>query len=83
MLYLVHAHIGYMLIDNYASEDNKYLMCFLVFSFVMLLSSVIHIVVERKISGLWKAFFKYLVLKPVEYFESRVKKGVTPISAGA
>lgn len=71
-LYLVHAHIGYMLIDTYASDEGKYLTYLLVFLFVVLLSSFIHVVVERNMKTFWQVFFKILIFEPVKYVESRV-----------
>lgn len=71
-LYLVHAHIGYMLIDKFATEQNKLLVYFLVIGFVMLLAWLIHQLVEKRMSNLWKAFFSYTIELPVNTFHRLV-----------
>lgn len=71
-LYLVHAHIGYMLIDKFATEQNKLLVYFLVIGFVMLLAWLIHQLAEKRMSNLWKAFFSYTIELPVNTFHRLV-----------
>ncbi len=46
-LYLLHAHIGYMLLDRFATEENKWLVYSLVLAFVMALAYGLHRVVEK------------------------------------
>ncbi|WP_296296307.1 acyltransferase family protein [Rheinheimera sp.] len=56
-LYLIHAHLGYMLISIFATEENKLIVYFLVFSFVILLSYSIHYLVEEKLKRFWQQGF--------------------------
>lgn len=46
-LYLLHAHIGYILLDRFATEENKWVMYTLVFAFVVALAYALHRVVEK------------------------------------
>lgn len=46
-VYLLHAHIGYMLLDTYATESNKWLAYAAVASFVLVLAYVLHVLVEK------------------------------------
>ncbi|WP_313752160.1 acyltransferase family protein [Mixta calida] len=71
-LYLVHAHIGYMLIDKFASEENKIGVYALVIGFVMLLAWLIHQLVEKRMAETWKAFFRYTIELPVATFHRLV-----------
>lgn len=45
-LYLLHAHIGYILLDRFATEENKWVMYTLVFAFVVALAYGLHRGVE-------------------------------------
>ncbi|MGP9536876.1 acyltransferase family protein [Brachybacterium sp. AOP43-C2-M15] len=46
-LYLLHAHIGYMLLDRFATESTKWLAYALVTGFVLALAYLLHVTVER------------------------------------
>ena len=56
-LYLVHAHIGYMLINHFATEQNKLLVYTLCVILVILLAYLIHIFAERKPAAFWHRTF--------------------------
>ena len=45
-LYLIHAHIGYMLIGRFATESNKVVVTAVVFIFVLVLAYGLHLAVE-------------------------------------
>lgn len=46
-IYLLHAHIGYMLLDTFATESSKWLAYVAVAGFVITLAYVLHIMVEK------------------------------------
>ena len=56
-LYLVHAHIGYMLLSHFANEQNKLLIYALSLLAVLTLAFLIHVFVERKPAAFWHSLF--------------------------
>ena len=56
-LYLVHAHIGYMLLSRFATDDNKALVYPLVVTLVLGIALAIHLFVERAWARRWRALF--------------------------
>ncbi|MGP9845910.1 acyltransferase family protein [Brachybacterium sp. 107] len=46
-LYLLHAHIGYLLLDRFATEENKWFVYPLILTFVVALAYALHQVVEK------------------------------------
>ncbi|ATG54787.1 acyltransferase [Brachybacterium ginsengisoli] len=46
-IYLLHAHIGYMLLDTFATESNKWVAYAAVVGFVLILAYALHRLVER------------------------------------
>ncbi|MBS6057889.1 MAG: hypothetical protein E6199_19140 [Mixta calida] len=61
-----------MLIDKFASEENKIGVYALVIGFVMLLAWLIHQLVEKRMAETWKAFFRYTIELPVATFHRLV-----------
>lgn len=57
-LYLIHAHLGYMILSLFATEQNKWLLYFVVLSLMLLLSYVIHTLLEEKLKRYWYSFFE-------------------------
>ena len=47
-IYLIHAHIGYILINNYATDNNKLLVYPIVIIFVGFIAYLINILIEKK-----------------------------------
>lgn len=60
-LYLLHAHLGYMLLSRYANAQNRWTAYAIVFMFVLLLASLINYLVERKMADYWYRFFGAVV----------------------
>lgn len=56
-LYLVHAHIGYMLLNHFATEQNKLLVYTLCVTLVLVLAYLIHVFAERKPATFWHHTF--------------------------
>lgn len=46
-IYLLHAHIGYMLLTTYATEQNKWVVYAGVIALVLTMAYVLHVTVER------------------------------------
>ena len=56
-LYLVHAHIGYMLLSRFADEQHKALAYALVIAVVLGIAAAIHLGIERALAARWRALF--------------------------
>ncbi|WP_338608577.1 acyltransferase [Pelagibacterium nitratireducens] len=73
-LYLVHAHLGFMLISNFGSEENKILVYSCVSLLVMLIAYLIHSVVENLSKKFWKRLFKLTIHYPLDFVQSSLSK---------
>ncbi len=71
-LYLIHAHVGYMLLNAYANDANKYWVYPLIFAFVLSVSYAIHRFVERKMQPFWYTLFDNVVARPISYIEQMI-----------
>ena len=60
-LYLVHAHIGYMLLSRFGSTQHRFLSYALTIGFVFLLAWAIHEIVEVRWAGFWRNCFGRIV----------------------
>ena len=56
--YLIHNHFGYMFISQFATEANKYIIYIVTVSLVFMVSYLMHILVEKRLSQMWKIFFQ-------------------------
>ncbi len=65
-IYLIHAHIGYMLISTFANEENKLTVYAAVITFVFTMAYLIHIFVERRLDWYWRKLFDAAVRKHVD-----------------
>ncbi|MGJ7581379.1 acyltransferase family protein [Variovorax sp. RHLX14] len=57
-IYLLHAHIGYMLLSRYASNENRWAAYFGVFCIVLIMAASINFFVERKMKAFWEEIFE-------------------------
>lgn len=57
-LYLIHAHVGYMLINQFATEHNKLIVYIFVVILILLISFVIHFLIEDKLKRVWQRGFE-------------------------
>lgn len=80
-LYLVHAHVGYMLISIYGNSEFYPYICLGVFCFVCAVAAVIHFYVEVGLSRYWYVFFGGVVrffglmgLRTLNFFRSALHK---------
>jgi len=59
-IYLLHAHIGYMLLNQFATEQNKWVAYSAIVALISGLAYVLHIVFERKLGPVWRRIFEKL-----------------------
>lgn len=71
-IYLTHAHVGYMVLNRFATDQNKYMVYAITFAFVLLMAYLIHILVEKKYLDAWETFFQKLLGNPVAAVSRRV-----------
>ena len=71
-IYLIHAHIGYILINNYATDNNKLLVYPIVIIFVGFIAYLINILIEKKMSAFWIRFFSKYIGRPIKFMEKRM-----------
>lgn len=60
-VYLLHAHIGYMLLSRFATDANRALAYPMVIAFVFGLAWAVHELVERRLASRWHAVFSRTV----------------------
>lgn len=82
-LYLLHAHIGYMLLASFATEANKWFVYAAVLAFVVTLSYVLHVTVERNPASrrFWSWLFGNTLGRAVDGLQAVVDK-VLPARSG-
>jgi peptidoglycan/LPS O-acetylase OafA/YrhL len=73
-VYLIHAHIGYMIISKFATEENKWLVYALTFMIVCSIAFIIHKLVEVKLSVFWKKIFSASLGMIIVKCESAIKR---------
>lgn len=56
-IYLVHAHLGYMLLSRFADEQHKWLWYAVVVALVVGIALAIHLWAERRLALTWKRYF--------------------------
>ncbi|MFB8368080.1 acyltransferase family protein [Pseudarthrobacter sp. NPDC055928] len=56
-VYLIHAHIGYILLERFATEDNKWWVYAAIVAGVLVAAYGIHRLVERGLRGFWFRIF--------------------------
>lgn len=67
-MYLIHAHFGYMFLNQFAIFNNQSLIYCILFVIVLSLSWFLWYVIEIKLNNFWNKFFDFLV-KPLSKFE--------------
>lgn len=60
-LYLVHAHIGYMVLSRFASPEHRVLSYAGTIAFVVFLAWLIHEIIEVRSGPIWRAGFESVV----------------------
>lgn len=72
-IYLLHAHLGYMTLNLFATEENKYILLPVMIVALIGLASLYLWLVEDKLADFWRGFFRILVEKPVDAFFGLIK----------
>lgn len=65
-IYLIHAHVGYMLLSRFATEANKAVVYPLVVLVVIGVAVLVHEFVERRAAGFWRMLFGRFVGRPLD-----------------
>lgn len=74
-IYLIHMHFGYIVLNEFANNDNKYFVMSVVFLLVLLLSVFINRVLEVRLHFLWKLIFERtigVISRKFEFSEKEV-----------
>lgn len=71
-LYLIHAHVGYLLLSTFATENNKHIIYVLIVVLIVLTSYFIHRVIEKKYWKYWNKFFHATVEYPISLIEQKM-----------
>jgi peptidoglycan/LPS O-acetylase OafA/YrhL len=77
-LYLVHAHIGYMLLSRFASDEHKALAYSVVIALVLALALALHLGVERALHSRWRALFERALGAPLRAIERWSRRRLRP-----
>lgn len=81
-IYLLHAHIGYMLIDRFGNDDNKWIVLIIVLSFIIVLSYFVAFIFERKYYKSFYSIIDSIIRSPFEILRMP-SKGKSPASRRA
>jgi peptidoglycan/LPS O-acetylase OafA/YrhL len=73
-IYLIHAHFGYMLISQIATEENKFLAYLAVVTLVLFVSYIINLFVEDRLGVFWRHFFGSTIGRFVDSLQARLTK---------
>jgi peptidoglycan/LPS O-acetylase OafA/YrhL len=68
-VYLIHAHFGYIVINKFATEDNKVIIYIVVGLVVLLVSYLMNRIIEIALAPFWKKLFMAIVHKAVTYIQ--------------
>lgn len=77
-LYLLHAHLGFMLLSSYADESNKWVAYACTALLVALLAYFVHRLVDRWATPVVRTAVDCAVKLPLEFVESRWRAIVVP-----
>lgn len=72
-IYLIHAHFGYMALNQFATPENQVLVYALLLIVVVSLSWILWYVVEVRQANFWHRLFSFTV-KPVEKIEAKLNQ---------
>ncbi len=57
-VYLIHAHFGYMILNRYATDENKVVVYLLTIATVLLIAFGMHYLIETRLHSVWKNLFE-------------------------
>ncbi|MDT3251092.1 acyltransferase [Serratia sp. root2] len=64
-IYLIHAHFGYMMLNKFATNDNKIVAYIIIITSVFIIAALMHFIIEKRLSFIWKYLFSMFIEKPV------------------
>ena len=64
-IYLIHAHIGYMILSRFGSEQHKAASYLVTILCILATAYLIHDLVEQRCANFWRALFEAIVGKPI------------------
>ncbi|MGW9586189.1 acyltransferase family protein [Microbacterium sp. NPDC055455] len=65
-MYLLHAHIGYVILNRFATNENFWVVIALMLAGLILSAWLLHRAVEVQLTPLWRALFGSVVQKPID-----------------
>ena len=65
-LYLIHENLGFMFMTDFADSFNKYTLLFIAIALLLLLSWLIHIIVEKKFGAILKKSLESILFMPAQ-----------------
>jgi peptidoglycan/LPS O-acetylase OafA/YrhL len=68
-VYLLHAHLGYMLFNQFANDGNKWVVYPIALALVLVLAYGVHVLVERRPKRMWMLLFDRTVGVAVRWIE--------------
>jgi len=71
-IYLIHAHIGFIFISMFATENNKYLILLVTFLLVIFIAYLINAIIEKRCHIFWKTLFDSTFGKFARFLESKL-----------
>lgn len=77
-VYLIHAHIGYIFLQrcvfSAVLETNKVFLYPILNALLLIVSSLIHVVVERRMRSTWFTFFDSSIGRATQYTDDPIGK---------
>jgi peptidoglycan/LPS O-acetylase OafA/YrhL len=56
-VYLIHAHFGYIILNRFATQENKFIVYLLLVPSVLIIAYIIHMLIEVKLAVFWRKLF--------------------------
>jgi len=73
-VYLIHAHFGYMMLSEYATEENKVILYILIIMAVISVSYFMNKIIEIRLSNVWKSLFMLTLYRVVALLQIPINK---------
>ena len=74
-VYLIHAHVGYILLTRFGNDANRLIAYPATIALVLLLSYAIHVFGERRFAKQWHALFTALLDRPLGWLQQQLQRG--------
>lgn len=72
-VYLIHAHLGYMLLSHFADEHNKLIIYAASLAVVFVLAYLINLYIEQRLQTFWMNLLKNTIEKLIRKFDQAFK----------